>query len=304
MVQNLASKNHAVENYYFWIRYIVLRNRSDIALCFFRLQVTNKISIIVLNILVMAKFATNIKVLRNLKKLSQEQLATELDIPRSRLGSYEEGRAEPPFDLLVRFADYFHVAVDALVKGDLSKTDPDALMKIGKNRILFPILVDSDNNDLVEVVPYKASAGYLNGFSDPEFVQKLPVMNLPFKIVGKHRAFGIKGDSMPPLKDRSTVVAKYVELLSDVKDGQTYIVLTKNDGIVYKRLYREKKGVVSSFVFRSDNTNYDPYIIQSEEILEVWSFVCSINIGESPPQEINVDSMIRFLQSYRVEMGK
>lgn len=252
----------------------------------------------------MSKIAKNIRVLRVLKKFSQEQLSEVLDIPRSRLGSYEEGRAEPSYDLLITIADYFHVAIDALVRADLSKTDPEALMKIGKNRVLFPVQVDKDNNDLVEVVPIRAMAGYLNGFADPDFVQDLPIMNLPFKIVGKHRAFVIKGDSMPPLKDGSTVVGKYVESLNEIKDGQTYIVLTKNDGIVYKRLYRENKKRTDVFIFQSDNPAYSPYPVRSEDILEIWSFVCSINIGEFKPQEINVDSMIRFLQSYRVEMGK
>lgn len=250
----------------------------------------------------MSKFAKNIKVLRSLKKLSQEQLSIELDIPRSRLGSYEESRAEPPYTLLVKFADYFHVAVDALVRGDLSKTDPETLMDIGNNRVLFPIQVDQFNNDLIEVVPVKASAGYLNGFADPEFIQKLPIMHLPFKIVGKHRAFVINGDSMPPLKSGSTVVGKYIESIEEIKDGQTYIVLTKNDGVVYKRLYKENKKENSRFVFRSDNPDYSPYSIKSEEILEIWGFVCSINVGEDKPQEVNVDSVIRFLQSYRVEM--
>lgn len=251
----------------------------------------------------MSKLAKNIKVLRDLKKLSQEQLAEELGITRPRLGAYEEGRNEPPIDILISLSSFFQISIDALLKGDLSQTDPEALMKIGKNRILFPIKVDKDNNDVIEVVPVKASAGYLTGYADPEFIHALPIMNLPFKIVGKHRAFTIKGDSMPPLKDGSTVVGKYVESLDEIKDGQTYIVLTKNDGVVYKRLYREKKKL-NHIKFHSDNPAYEPYTIPADEILEVWSFVCSLNIGEFKPQDLNIDSMIRFLQSYRVEMGK
>ncbi len=251
----------------------------------------------------MSKIDKNIRVLRNLKRLSQDSLATELDIPRSRLGSYEEGRAEPPYDLLTTIADYFHVAIDALVRADLSKTDPEALIKIGKNRVLFPIMVDKNNNDMIEVVPIRASAGYVTGYSDPEYVQQLQIMNLPFKIVGKHRAFGIKGDSMPPLKEGAMIIGKYIENLEEIKDGQTYIVITKNDGIVYKRLHRENKSV-KAFVFHSDNLSYSPYVIPSSEILEVWSFVCSLNMGEFNQQDLNIDNMIRFLQSYRVEMRK
>ncbi len=252
----------------------------------------------------MSKIAKNISVLRALKKLSQTQLAEELDISRSRLGSYEEGRAEPPYDLLIKIADHFDIAIDALVRGDLAKTDPESLLEIGKNRILFPVIVDRQNQDMVEVVPAKAVAGYLNGYADPEFIEDLPIMNLPFKIVGKHRAFSIKGDSMPPLKDGTFVVGKYVESLKEIKEGQTYIILTKEDGVVYKRLYREDKKSNDVFQFHSDNQAYSPYTVKSENIIEVWSFVCSLNIGEFKPQDLNLDSMIRFLQSFRVEMGK
>ncbi len=252
----------------------------------------------------MSRISRNLTILRGLKKLTQEQLSTELDISRSRLGSYEEGRAEPPYDLLITMADYFHVSIDALVRADFSQSNPETLLKIGKNRLLLPVMVDRANNDLIEVVPVKALAGYLNGYADPQFMEVLPTMNLPFKIVGKHRAFTIKGDSMPPLKDGSIVVGKYIESLNEVIEGQTYIVLTKDDGVVYKRLYREKKKSMESFEFHSDNKAYSPYVVHSKNILEIWSFVCCLNIGEFKPQDLNIDSMIRFLQSQRVEMGK
>jgi transcriptional regulator with XRE-family HTH domain len=246
----------------------------------------------------MSKIAKNIRVLRGLKKISQEELAIQLDIPRSRIGSYEEGRAEPSCTMLIQLSNFFHVSIDALVRGDLSKTDPDALMKIGKNRILFPVLVDRENNDIIEVVPIRAIAGYLNGYADPQFIEELPVMNLPFKITGKHRAFTIKGDSMPPLKDGTIVVGNYVESLNEIKDGQSYIVLTKDDGIVYKRIYRDKKRS-TTFEFHSDNSSYSSYTVKAESILEIWSFVCSLNIGEFKKEELNVDQMIKFLQNYK-----
>lgn len=250
------------------------------------------------------RVAKNIRILREDTGFSQEQLAESLGITRARLGAYEENRNQPPIEILIMLADYFKISVDALIRADLQRTKPASLMKIGKNRTLLPIQVDAENNDLVEVVGVKAMAGYLNGYADPEFIEELPVMNLPFKIVGKHRAFPIKGDSMPPLKNGTIVVGRYVESFDEVKDGQTYIVLTKDDGLVYKRLYREKKKSQNIFEFHSDNPAYAPYTVKTENILEIWSFVCSLNIGEFKQQELNIDNVIRFLQSYRVEMGK
>lgn len=249
----------------------------------------------------MSRIAQNIKYLRQLKGLSQEQLAEELQVTRSRIGGYEEARNEPPIDLLIRLSEFFHVAIDALIKGDLRKTNLDGLMKIGKNRILFPILMDSEGNDMVELIPLKASAGYLKGYADPDYMERLPKMQLPFLPTGKHRAFPIKGDSMPPIKEGSFVIAKYVERIEDIKNGSTYIVVTKDDGLSYKRLMNlnKKEGTVEC---HSDNKMYAPYKVKLTDVLELWEYTCSINMSEYDQSELNLDSIMNMLRSLHVEI--
>ena len=249
----------------------------------------------------MSKISFNIRHLRDLKNLSQERLADELGITRARLGAYEEGRNEPPIEILIKLSEYFHVAVDALIKSDLRKTDPESLMKIGNNRLLFPILVDKDNNNQVEVVTVKASAGYLNGYADPEYMEELPVMKLPFEFSGKHRSFPIKGDSMPPIQTGDFVVGKYVESLEEVVDGKTYILLSKEEGIVYKRVFKGSHNLVE---LHSDNKSYDPYSIKAQDILEIWEFVCSLKTSDKKEEEINMESMMKLLLSMKVEIER
>jgi phage repressor protein C with HTH and peptisase S24 domain len=129
-------------------------------------------------------------------------------------------------------------------------------------------------------------------------------MDLPFKIVGKHRSFQVNGDSMPPLKDGTVIIGSQLESLNDVKDGDTYIVITKSGETVYKRLYRDKNKLSNLFEFHSDNPEYSPYTVQSENIAEIWSFVCSINMDNFDPQKHNIENVIRFLRSYSVELCK
>ncbi len=249
----------------------------------------------------MSRISQNIKYLRQLKGLSQEQLAEELHVTRSRIGGYEEARNEPPIDLLIRLSEFFHIAIDALIKGDLRKTNLEGLMKIGKNRILFPILMDSEGNDMVELVPMKASAGYLKGYADPDYMERLPKMQLPFLPTGKHRAFPIKGDSMPPIREGSFVIAKYLERLEDIKNGHTYIVVTKDDGLSYKRLLNlnKKEGTIEC---HSDNKMYAPYKVNLNDILEVWEYTCSLNMSEYDQSELNLDSIMNMLRSLHVEI--
>ncbi|MFN7791477.1 MAG: helix-turn-helix transcriptional regulator, partial [Cyclobacteriaceae bacterium] len=76
----------------------------------------------------MVKLNENMRSLRKRLKLTQDQFAAKLDIKRSLLGAYEEGRAEPKLELLQKIAEVFHVTVDDLIGKDLSLIGPDSLM--------------------------------------------------------------------------------------------------------------------------------------------------------------------------------
>lgn len=251
----------------------------------------------------MQKISGNIRFLRQWKGLSQEQLAEQLDLTRARLGAYEEGRNEPPLDVLIKLSEYFHVAIDALVRGDLKKTNMDGLMKVGKNRILFPILLDGDGNDMVELIPLKASAGYTRGYADPDYIEKLPKMKLPFLPTGKHRAFPIKGDSMPPIHEGSFVIGRFVERIEDVRIGNTYVVVTRDEGLTYKRVMglNKKEGTLE---LHSDNKVYKPFKVKLEDVLELWEYTCCINMHQYKEEELNLDSIMNMLRGLKVEIAE
>jgi transcriptional regulator with XRE-family HTH domain len=243
----------------------------------------------------MSKIAKNIKHLRGLKNWTQTQLADELEISRARVGSYEEERCDPPVDILIKISNLFQITVDLLVKCDLNSIDPSDLINLEQNRKLFPIVVDKNNEDQIEVLTVNASAGYLKGYADPEYIENLPLITLPFETSGKQRAFPIKGDSMPPLTDGSYVVGKFVETLQDIRDGSTYILVTRDEGIVYKRVYKKEY----TLELRSDNPNYQPYEVKDADILEVWEFVCYINRSDKKQDKPNMENIMQILQGMK-----
>ncbi len=250
----------------------------------------------------MGKIAKNIKHLRGLKGLTQEQFSIELDISKSRVGSYEEGRSEPPIETLISLSDFFKVPVDALVKNDLTLGEQDSFIDIGNQRVLFPIQVDENNNDVIEVVTKEASAGYLQGYSDTEYIADLPIMSLNFLPTGKHRAFPIKGDSMHPwVKDGDVVVAEYIESVSQVKKGNCYIILTKEEGLVYKRVFTNKmeEGFLT---LSSDNKVYQPYLLHLSDVLEIWQFKLNLCIGQYEEDEINPANILNLMRSVGIEL--
>src|SRR5690606_40953138 len=104
----------------------------------------------------MEVISKNIRHLRQLKGLTQEELAEVLQVPRSRIGSYEEDRSSPTIEMLLKYSDYFKLPVDSLIRHDLTKTRDTSFVEVGNQRVLFPIMVDENNEDLVEIVPQKA----------------------------------------------------------------------------------------------------------------------------------------------------
>ncbi|GAB3901738.1 hypothetical protein GCM10028803_26950 [Larkinella knui] len=69
----------------------------------------------------MSIVSNNIKYLRRLNGLTQEQFARRIGIKRSLLGAYEEARANPNLDNLMSIARAFSTTVDHLLKSDLRK---------------------------------------------------------------------------------------------------------------------------------------------------------------------------------------
>ena len=248
----------------------------------------------------MKPIQANIRHLRNLKQLSQERFADELQWSRSMVGSYEEGRSEPPIQRLIDLSNYFNIPIDILVRKDLRLAKDTSFIEVGNKRVLFPVTVNENNEDLIEIIPAKASAGYLAGYDDPEYIEQLQKIKLPFLPTGTHRAFPIKGDSMLPVKDGSFVVAKFVEDINDIKNGRTYIVLTKDDGLVYKRVYITDDNSV--LLLSSDNKAYRPYVVSKESILELWEFTCCINTQEYDEKELKLSSIMTMFQELKVEL--
>ena len=112
--------------------------------------------------------AQNIKHLRHQKSWTQGDLGDRLNIKRSRIGAYEEGRAEPKILDLQMIATLFGVSLDALVGQDLSEQGVEALgdKASGKNLRLLSVVVDKEGDEQVVVVPVKARAGYLSHYED------------------------------------------------------------------------------------------------------------------------------------------
>ncbi len=74
----------------------------------------------------------NLKALRKLKGLSQQELAAKLNVVRQTVSKWEQGLSAPDSDMLVSISEVLETPVSTLLGETVVETEPDALRAIGE----------------------------------------------------------------------------------------------------------------------------------------------------------------------------
>lgn len=225
----------------------------------------------------MSKLASNLRYLRKKDKLSQGDLADEFNIARTTMGDYERGKTEPNLEMLIKISKKFDVKIHNLILNDLSFNELEVARNDGLR--VLAISVDTENKENIELVDTKAEAGYLDSFNDPEYIRELPKISFPNIPDGTFRGFEIHGDSMLPMESGSIVICSYVENLDQIKNDRTYVIVSKENGLVYKRVRKTSKE--QKLVLISDNDTYLPYKIDYSDVSEIWQYYAHLSFSDA-----------------------
>lgn len=206
-------------------------------------------------------------------------------------------KTKPGYDVLLAIINTFDINPDYLFgKSDVmlnSEIKPIPTYS-GMPHV---ISTTTEGNENVVFVSTKARAGYLNGYGDPDFIETLPSFKMPLLTNGTFRCFEVQGNSMvQTFYNGDLVFGKYVEALSDIKNNDIYIVISKNDGVVLKRVINHSEDQ-QKLILKSDNQdgNFPDYEISSEEIMEVWQVV--MYASGQIPKPVDVFDKLQELES-------
>lgn len=160
-------------------------------------------------------FAENLRILRERKEMTQQQLADALKISRSTIGMYEKGNREPDFETLELIADFFNVDMGRLI-GNLTPKKGNWIPVLGSVRAGLPMEAVENIIDYEEISEEMARQG--------DFF-----------------ALQIKGDSMEPkISDGDVVI---VRKQPDVENGEIAIVLVNGDEATIKKVQKFTGGI-------------------------------------------------------------
>ncbi|MFK7781554.1 XRE family transcriptional regulator [Psychroserpens sp.] len=184
-------------------------------------------------------------------------------------------KTKPGYDVLLAIIDVFDINPDYLFgKSDVMLTSEIKTVPTYSG-IPQVISTTTEGEENVVLVSTKARAGYLNGYGDSEFIKSLPSFKMPQLTNGTFRCFEVQGNSMvQTFFDSDFVYGKYIESVSDIKINEVYVIVSKDDGVVLKRVIKASENQ-EQLILKSDNKdgNFPDYRISFEDIMEVWQVI-------------------------------
>ena len=192
-----------------------------------------------------------VKELRKEHKISQQKLATILNVHQTAISQWETGRTNPDISIAAEMAKIFNVSLE-YVLGISSESSEAGHINLSSNTRI-PVY-----GDTAAGIPITAIEDFDS--DNPDDWEEIPEM---MARNGQHIALRIKGDSMEPRMRTGDVVI--VRLQPDIDDGDIAIVRINGDEATCKKIKKTPEGLW----LVSTNPNYDPMFFSPKDIEEL-----------------------------------
>ena len=237
----------------------------------------------------MSHIGKNIRKIRTVRKLSQQQFSELFSLSRTSVGAYEEERAEPKIDTLIQIAHYFGLSIDILLTKELSVNDLyniDVLnQRMDKRHNVnthdVPKVVESG----VPLVSSNKYVEYLVHYKNKDFLANLSRVNVPVMKKGLMRAFEMYGSEMEyhqhGLHHGDLLMCTQTSL-DDIERDQILVIVTNKELTI--RRVENLDGRTLKLI--SDDPNYPNVEIDTDTVVEYWRVRGKYSTYLNPPKLI------------------
>lgn len=203
---------------------------------------------------------------------SSRQFALSIDYLPQSLGEILKGRRDATIEVLRKSVERYQINPMYLLSGQGAMIQ-DSLEDQASDGAPVTVVLDENQSERIVHVPVAAQAGYGGQIHDKHFFQELPTFTLPDMRFSKgtFRCFDVAGDSMEPtLFQGDKIVCSFIEpeAYQSIKDNFVYVIVTNGDVLV-KRVVNKIQDSGGLELF-SDNSYYDPYPIDIQDVKEIW----------------------------------
>lgn len=187
-------------------------------------------------------FSTRLRELREENNLTQETIASLLNLTKANISKYELGKLQPSIETLKLLSNYFSVSIDYLIGiTNVKKTEDNDFSKI-------PILEINKSNPPIFIAENISGYDYINKSE---------------KQSKDYFFFKVKDDSMSNARIfKNDLVCIYKQ--DCIEDNKLMLIHIKNIGILLRRIIECK----DNLIILPENHKYNPVVLSKKDLEE------------------------------------
>jgi transcriptional regulator with XRE-family HTH domain len=140
---------------------------------------------------------------------------------------------------------------------------------------------------------------YLMKNKELNFLRTLTEFNLPTLPVGEYRAFEATEDFA---FEGALLIGSLVKNWYEINDSKNYVLVTKPQGIIYRRVYNQVK-IKGSLLLSSDNHRFPSTEISINDVIETWEIKAFLSYT-LPEPSTSFDKLSHLVGEMRYELDR
>lgn len=199
----------------------------------------------------------NIKYLRTLKGISQQDLADKINIDRSTISRIENNEIETTIDNAIKIADALQVPLQDLISRDLTFDNAE--------------LIDIDS-DIIKIPVYGTIKAGIPIESQSDIIEYVEIPK-QWTIGGK-KFYGLKisGDSMFPKYNENDIVIFEQNDDKELYNGKDVAIMINGTESTFKKILVNEQGII----LQPYNTAYEIMMFSKEQVEQLPIHVVGI----------------------------
>jgi DNA-binding XRE family transcriptional regulator len=219
-------------------------------------------------------FGKNLKKIRSVHSMSQQDFADIFELKRGTLGAYEEGRSNPKLETVIKIANHFSIGIEELLIKELTvnrllkfnellAVESDAFNVVAFDGI--PCILPNDKHDFIKT------------FSSGINLDKFSVIKIPNVDNTNRMAFSVDDLSMTggaiEFFPKDIVIGTECDKLS-IEDKTFVVTLTQNE-LLFRKFFKAD----DHFILKADHHGVADVVISVKDVICIWKIEHIIQYG-------------------------
>ncbi len=217
-------------------------------------------------------FGKNLKKIRSVHGMSQQEFAELFDLKRATLGAYEENRSNPKLETVVKIANHFSIGIEDLLTKELTVNQ---LLRFNEAITVVPGSTETKETEGIACITEKNKEEFVSQYSVANIISnmQLPQVYLPHISGANKLAFVVDDLTMSGepsgFLPKDMVIGSQVPLKEiDKANGELVLAVTK-DNLYFRRMSHQGDKVV----LKANHPGVESIALTTNEILGLWIVV-------------------------------